>query len=660
VTSALGSVAMWSAIAEAVGVFFDQLDTKNVDVDKLTNSLQQFVDTGKSAGEMKNIFGDNFDNLGNIAQYAQSATSGYGKFVDSVANSLPGIGAAGKGIGDFASRLISGTDFDTAKQQMASLDTSLTQTMTTMNDSRKASDLWNKVLSQSGLDTDQLAQLLPNAYTEVGALNTAADKGKSSVGGLGAAAQNAAGATGDLGSALKVGASAQKSWANEADAAAGAARGEIGALSDLNARMKAQVNPVFGLLTAEKDLTAARKAATDAVHKYGRNSDQAKESTQKLTMAAISLQGAAGAAAGTIDGKMTPALVQTLHAAGFTDSQIKDVAKQFRQAKTDADKYAGNYAANVTITGAGKVEAEFRKLSAQQQALKSGNTIARLSGTGDGPGFAGGGWTGPGSKYQPAGVVHADEHVIQKESRQNLEAVKPGALDYMNQTGKWPGYATGGMVWPFPVDASKTKIPQPAFSAPGGIGGNVAQGGGPGYKWMEAVVRAAFPGMPVYSDYRPGAITLTGNRSYHSVGRAVDFAPSLPLAEWINLHFMRQTKELITPWQSLNIHNGQRHQYSALIENQHNFAGGNAHDHWAMANGGMITEPVFGIGASGRTYSFGENYQPERVIPQWQTGGGSGQGATVNVTFSGPVGSQYQLQTWLASSIDDLRRKGKI
>jgi len=48
-----------------------------------------------------------------------------------------------------------------------------------------------------------------------------------------------------------------------------------------------------------------------------------------------------------------------------------------------------------------------------------------------------------------------------------------------------------------------------------------------------------------------------------------------------------------------------------------------------------------GVGASGRTYSFGENYQPERVIPNWQGGGGSG-GTVVNIgdiNVSAPVGS---------------------
>lgn len=63
-------------------------------------------------------------------------------------------------------------------------------------------------------------------------------------------------------------------------------------------------------------------------------------------------------------------------------------------------------------------------------------------------GYAGGGWTGPGSKYQPAGVVHADEHVIRKESRASIERARPGFLDRLNSFGAAAlgGYANGGLV----------------------------------------------------------------------------------------------------------------------------------------------------------------------------------------------------------------------
>lgn len=62
-------------------------------------------------------------------------------------------------------------------------------------------------------------------------------------------------------------------------------------------------------------------------------------------------------------------------------------------------------------------------------------------------GFAGGGWTGPGSKYQVAGVVHADEYVQPKHRMQ-----EPGALQFMERFRRYGmavlrnGYAEGGLV----------------------------------------------------------------------------------------------------------------------------------------------------------------------------------------------------------------------
>lgn len=61
-------------------------------------------------------------------------------------------------------------------------------------------------------------------------------------------------------------------------------------------------------------------------------------------------------------------------------------------------------------------------------------------------GYASGGWTGRGARLKPAGLVHADEHVIQKKSRRRFEAAHPGMLDYINAHGELPGYAGGGRV----------------------------------------------------------------------------------------------------------------------------------------------------------------------------------------------------------------------
>nr|WP_236772315.1 D-alanyl-D-alanine carboxypeptidase family protein [Agrobacterium tumefaciens] len=57
-------------------------------------------------------------------------------------------------------------------------------------------------------------------------------------------------------------------------------------------------------------------------------------------------------------------------------------------------------------------------------------------------GFSEGGWTGPGSKHQPAGVVHADEFVF---SKQATRALGVRNLEAMHQAAK-RGYAEGGLV----------------------------------------------------------------------------------------------------------------------------------------------------------------------------------------------------------------------
>lgn len=61
-------------------------------------------------------------------------------------------------------------------------------------------------------------------------------------------------------------------------------------------------------------------------------------------------------------------------------------------------------------------------------------------------GFFEGGYTGPGGKYKPAGVVHAGEYVNNKASTSSMQRHHPGALDYINRHGRLPGYAKGGLV----------------------------------------------------------------------------------------------------------------------------------------------------------------------------------------------------------------------
>lgn len=148
-------------------------------------------------------------------------------------------------------------------------------------------------------------------------------------------------------------------------------------------------------------------------------------------------------------------------------------------------------------------------------------------------------------------------------------------------------FATGGTVKvPIIVNPSNTKIDKDWVNSAGGPLGSGSGGGG--WQWQMKVLRQAFPGLPLWSGYRPGSTTLSGNKSYHSMGRAVDLPPRRDVAQWIRSNYGSRTKELITPFNDLNLWNGKPHRYTGAVWNQHNFAGGNAHDHWAFNQGGLV------------------------------------------------------------------------
>lgn len=58
-----------------------------------------------------------------------------------------------------------------------------------------------------------------------------------------------------------------------------------------------------------------------------------------------------------------------------------------------------------------------------------------------------GGYTGPGHKYQAAGIVHAGEFVLRKEATNALmNTIGLKGLNHMNKTGQMPGFSDGGLV----------------------------------------------------------------------------------------------------------------------------------------------------------------------------------------------------------------------
>ena len=63
---------------------------------------------------------------------------------------------------------------------------------------------------------------------------------------------------------------------------------------------------------------------------------------------------------------------------------------------------------------------------------------------------------------------------------------------------------------------------------------------------------------------------------------------------------------------------------SSFLSGLFSSGGGYVAGAYGMADGGIIREPIFGIGRSGQTYNFGEGGKPEFVIPADKMGGGGG------------------------------------
>lgn len=129
------------------------------------------------------------------------------------------------------------------------------------------------------------------------------------------------------------------------------------------------------------------------------------------------------------------------------------------------------------------------------------------------------------------------------------------------------------------------------FTGTGGAGkGSV---GGIGWRRQWAAVQGlGVPGVQMTSNYRAGAITASGYRSYHGLGRAVDLvAPNMmQLFNAIRGKWGGSSKELYySPAGWRQIQNGHKH-YPTGVTRRNHFS----HVHWAMQTGGWV--PGFGRG----------------------------------------------------------------
>lgn len=131
--------------------------------------------------------------------------------------------------------------------------------------------------------------------------------------------------------------------AEEQRAAAEATDDQTSALKALADEMKAQTDPLFGLIDGQHKVAEAQTAHNKAVEKFGKNSPEAREAMAKLGKAAFDLADKAGDAAGGFNGKLTPAMRTALRSAGLTAPQINKLEQELKQAAAAARRWEGTF-----------------------------------------------------------------------------------------------------------------------------------------------------------------------------------------------------------------------------------------------------------------------------------------------------------------------------
>lgn len=164
----------------------------------------------------------------------------------------------------------------------------------------------------------------------------------------------------------------------------------------------------------------------------------------------------------------------------------------------------------------------------------------------------------------PAGAIQ--KHVIEGILNPLLSNVGGGVIG--KAVGSLPGMLMNNMVGLL------------ESAAPKGVGS-----AGMGWEAMWKVVQANMPGAVMTSNFRPGAKTVNGGQSYHSMGRAIDIVPaSMATFNAMAKLFPNASELIYSPAGGRQLQNGKPFNgWSDAVRRQHY-----NHVHLAMANGGVV------------------------------------------------------------------------
>lgn len=211
----------------------------------------------------------------------------------------------------------------------------------------------------------------------------------------------------------------------EFDEQATAVNANVSALEDLESALKAQFDPLFGMLDAQKSLTEAQVKAKEASDKYGASSIEAAAANDAAVRAALGNETAQirlKAALENGDVSLADAvrsLDRWVDQGVITEDQASQMAWMFGEATGKAQEFDGTYNAHITASGYDEVIRKLNDLKGRIFGLSAAAFSFRVPGSG----FASGGEV-PGAPGQPVPITaHGGEVVL---SREVVDSIKKG------------------------------------------------------------------------------------------------------------------------------------------------------------------------------------------------------------------------------------------
>jgi hypothetical protein len=182
----------------------------------------------------------------------------------------------------------------------------------------------------------------------------------------------------------------------------------------------------------------------------------AKNGLDALRLLALGLAQALQSAAAQIVATAAAQKLLSFFGAGKEGNDVgKAAAVGAAQAAPLAGAAVALSGAGAAVTGAGAImsAAAFQWSITAAEIASAATLLLAANSAGSLFGFAEGGFTGPGSKYQPAGIVHAGEFVVRASKVRQpgvlplLSALNNGlSLPPVRSAFRLPGYADGGLV----------------------------------------------------------------------------------------------------------------------------------------------------------------------------------------------------------------------